>query len=462
MPKTKGLFISLCLFIFLSVGVFAAAPKHKITFNIKGLQNTQVYMGCHYGDKDYIQDTAKVDAKGNFEFSGAEELPGGVYFVLLKSRKYFEIVIDHEQKFSMACDTTDFIVSMKVIGSPENSAFYQYLRYVTGRHAEVEKYEKEQNRTKIDTVNAEVKRYKVGFEHSHSDFLLSKVFAAAEEPVIPPSPKLPNGKIDSTFPYRYYKAHFFDNIDFSEGRLVRSPVIFPRIKEYLTRLTVQDPDSIIAAADYLVGKAKGNPDMFKFIVAYITSTYEGSNIMGMDAVFVHMAKKYYSLQQTPWVSASQLEKIIERATQLDPILIGKRCPRVVLPDTANVMRALDSVHARYTVLYFWDYDCGYCQKVTPKLIKWYDSIKGEGIEVYAVELNETEIAKWKDYIKKNRLDWINVSDIFHTSNVHQQFDINATPIIYVLDENKNIIAKKIEIEELNRVLRNDMEKHNHK
>src|SRR5581483_12266432 len=131
-----------------------------------------------------------------------------------------------------------------------------------------------------------------------------------------------------------------------------------------------------------------------------------------------MAKKYYSPQQTPWVSAKQLQNMVERANQLDPILIGKKCPEVALPDTANVIRSLMAVRARYTVLYFWDYDCGFCQKETPKLVKWYDSIKGEGIEVYAVETNENEVAKWKDYIKKNKLDWINVSDIFHTDNIH--------------------------------------------
>ncbi len=82
--------------------------------------------------------------------------------------------------------------------------------------------------------------------------------------------------------------------------------------------------------------------------------------------------------------------------------------------------------------------------------------------MYAIETNENEVAKWKDYIKKNKLDWINVTDIFHTDNIHQRFDIIATPVIYVLDENKNIIAKKIEIGDLNKVIRNDMEKHKNK
>lgn len=432
MPKTKLFTLCFFIFIIISISAYASAPKHKISFNIKGLQNTLCFMGCHYGDKDYIQDTAKVDDKGNFEFSGDKELDGGIYFIMLKSRKYFEFIVDKEQKFSIhVTDTNDFVGAVKVTGSDENAFFYAYLNYVTQQHAVIEKYQKDNNQSQIDTVNEKVKRYKEDFEKKHPDMFLSKVFKAAEDPVIPSSPKLANGKVDSTFPFRYYKSHFLDDVDFSDGRLVRSPVLHPRIKDYLTRLTVQQPDSIIVAADYLVAKAKANKEMFKYIVAYITSAYEASNIMGMDKVFVHMVKKYYTPDLAYWVSASQMERIQERATQLDPILVGKYVPELVLPDTSNIMRALDSVKARYTILYFWDYDCGFCQKETPKLIKWYDSVKDEGIEVYAVETNEANINKWKEYVREHKLDWINVADVFRTSNMHQQFDITSTPVIFV-------------------------------
>ena len=455
--KTKNTFLS-GLFTIATALTLQAAPKgHDLKFNLSGLKNTICFLGCHYGDKDYIQDTAKVDAKGNFEFAGEKELPGGVYFIMLKSKaKYFEIIIDKEQKFAMTADTVDFIKSMKVIGSDENKLFYEYLKYVTTKHdeqVELDKQakdgpDKEGAKVKMDTLDSQVMRYKKDFIKIHSDMLLSKVFNAAEEPVIPPTPKLANGRPDSTFAFRYYKTHYFDNVDFSDGRLVRSPVFYPKIKEYLERLTVQDPDSIIVAADYLVQKAGKDKDMFKFLVAYITSTYESSNIMGMDAVFVHMANKYYTPDQADWVTATQLEKIRSRAQQLDPILVGKKAPSLVMPDSNNVMQAFDSIRADYTILYFWDFDCGHCQKETPKLIRWYDSIKGEGIEVYSIQTNESSTAKWKDYVKAHKLDWINVMDVYHTTNFRHDYDVLTTPMLYLLDENKKIIAKKINTEDL--------------
>jgi len=460
--KTKTTFLSSLFIIATALSVYAAPKGHDLKFNLTGLKNTICFLGCHYGDKDYIQDTAKVDVKGNFEFAGEKELPGGVYFIMMKSKaKYFEIIIDKEQKFAMTADTVDFIKSMKVAGSDENKLFYEYLKYVTTKHDDqvaLEKQakdgpDKEGAKVKMDTLDAQVIRYKKDFIKIHSDMLLSKVFNAAEEPVIPPTPKLANGRPDSTFAFRYYKTHYFDNVDFTDGRLVRSPVFYPKIKEYLERLTVQDPDSIITAADYLVQKAGKDKDMFKFLVAYITSTYESSNIMGMDKVFVHMAEKYYTPDQADWVSASQLEKIRSRAEQLKPVLVGKVPPSLVMPDSNNVMQAFDSIHADFTILYFWDFDCGHCQKETPILIRWYDSIKGEGIEVYSIQTNESSTTKWKDYVKAHKLDWINVMDIYHTSNFRHDYDVLTTPMIYLLDENKKIIAKKINTEDLDKVIK---------
>ena len=464
--KIKILFLTLLFFVAATLSLQAAPKKHVIKFTVKGLKNIVCYLGGHYGDHDYIYDTAKVDDKGNFQFSGDKDLDGGVYFIIsADKKKLFEFIIDKEQKFSIMADTTDYIKTMKVVGSEENSLFYDFQRYAMKAHEKLDSLanivkngpDKEGARKQLDTLNARGKRYRNDFVAKHADMFMAKVLNAVEEPVVPPAPILSNGRPDSTFAFKYYKAHFFDNVDFSDPRLIHTPVLFPKIKEYLTRLTIPDPDSIINAADYLIQKAGSDKDMLKFLVQYIIYTYENSEIMGMDAVFVHMAKKYYTPELAFWVSASQLERVKERADQLDPILIGKKAIPIVLPDTNNVMQALDSVKAEYTVLYFWDYDCSHCQKETPVLIKWYDSIKAEGIEVYAVQTN-SGVDKWKEYIKKHKLDWMNVMDIYHTGNFRHDYDVVTTPMIYLLDENKKIIAKKINAEDLDKVLKHYKER----
>ncbi len=52
--------------------------------------------------------------------------------------------------------------------------------------------------------------------------------------------------------------------------------------------------------------------------------------------------------------------------------------------------------------------------------------------------------KWLNFIQERKLyDWINVYDLYHLSKYRDLYDISSTPVIYLLDEKKEIIAKRI-------------------
>src|SRR5437764_6527992 len=135
----------------------------------------------------------------------------------------------------------------------------------------------------MKAVDKGVIDYKLNYIKEHPNTLLAKVFQASQEPDVPEAPKLENGQKDSTFAFRYYKEHYFDGFDFADDRLLRTPVYHSKISTYLKTLTLQMPDSIIRVADFLVEKAKPNKETYKYMVWFITNTYETSNIMGMDA-----------------------------------------------------------------------------------------------------------------------------------------------------------------------------------
>ena len=50
---------------------------------------------------------------------------------------------------------------------------------------------------------------------------------------------------------------------------------------------------------------------------------------------------------------------------------------------------------------------------------------------------------WVEFIQKNNLDWINVCDSKRHSNFRFEWDIQSTPQIYILDQNKVIKARRI-------------------
>ena len=63
--------------------------------------------------------------------------------------------------------------------------------------------------------------------------------------------------------------------------------------------------------------------------------------------------------------------------------------------------------------------------------------------------NDFENETWLKYIQDNNLDWINGSDGGDfTSNFRHLYDVYSTPQTYLLDKDKKILIKKIEVEAL--------------
>jgi peroxiredoxin len=451
-------------------GVDKGKEGYEIKARIQGLKDTVCYFGYHLGDKQYVSDTVRIDSKGNMVFRGDKKLEGGIYLIVPPNKKFLEVLITDEQHFSFETDTVDILKNMKFKGSPENELFYQYLNQITIKQKQIEPLRKRYDqikeskkdsaevlKEKINAIDKEVKEYKSQLAKDHPDKLLSKILKATFEPEVPEAPILANGRKDSTFAYRYFKAHFWDQVDLTDGRLIRTPVLLPKVNYYMEKLTYQIPDSVLVSARLIIEKSKASKEMFKYLVVTLTSNYEISKIMGMDAVFVGLVEDYYKTGQAYWADSLLTFKITDRARVMKPLLLGKRTPNLILADTSGVMQNLWNVNAKYTVLCFWDPDCSHCKKVVPKLKEWYSANKSKGVEVFGV-CTETEEQKWKKFIRDNNLDWINVADIQLHNHFRSVYDISSTPVIYMLDKNKVIFAKKMGVEQMSEILDNQIKK----
>lgn len=465
-------------FIFAATYVVAGNPEgYNIKITVKGLKEGEsCLLANYYGDKQYIKDSAKVNSKGEVVFQGTEKYPQGVYLFVPQNKKYFDFIVDENQHFSLETDTIDYIKEMKVKGSTENKFFFDYQFFMSSKQREIEPLREVYRNIskgntdstklimdKMTSIDKEVKEFKNNFIKNNPNTFVAKLMKAMEHIEIPEAPLLADGKKDSTFAYRYYKGHFFDNVDFSDDRMLRTPIFHNLIKEYMEKMTPQTPDSINVSADYIAEKGKANPEVFKYIIYWLTYNYESSNIMGMDAVFVHMVEKYYVTQQAYWVDSAQLAKITNRAYTLKPLLLGKKAPPIVMADSNGVNISLYDVKANYTIVIFWDHGCGHCKKEIPKLSELYKTkLKAKGVKVYAIE-SEDKPDEWKKFINEHQLDWINVyqPDAYQRAVTKKIYDIYSTPTLYLLDENKIIKGKRIDSEQIGgfiEALENDKKK----
>ncbi|MEI6122723.1 MAG: redoxin domain-containing protein [Bacteroidota bacterium] len=445
------------------------AGGYKIHVKINGVVDSTCYLAHYYGQYQQVDDTAVANSKGEMFFEGKNALPGGIYFVVIPKKKYFDFVIDKEQEIWFETDTADLVKNMKVKGSTDNKNFYEYVNFVSGNQAlfnrlktrlDANKDNKDSTeliKKEVAQIDERVKSYKLDFITKYPTSLPTKVFLASKEPEIPETPLLPNGRKDSTFAYRFYKAHYWDNIDLTDDRILRTPVFYTKLSTYFDKIVVQSPDSIIKEADMLIEKCRPNKEMFKYMVWWVTYTYETSKVMGFDAVFVHMVETYYMKNQCDWLSDVLLKNITDRAMKLKPILLGKVAPNMVMQDTSLQLQSMQAIKARYTVLAFWDYNCGHCKTEIPKLVEFYNAKKKElGIEIFAV-CTDTSMAEMKKFIRANKMNFINVNGPRSiTPKYADLYDIFSTPVIFVLDDKKTIVAKRIDVEQIEEVIRHDI------
>lgn len=470
-------FSNSCIFLLFLAFLFPAkelyAQKgYRINIRIEGLNDSSLLLANYNGDKQFVADTAFRSKNGDFTFAGDTPRPEGMYILAGANKaRLFDFILSGKQEFTITGNKENIPLSLNARGSSENQLFFDYIRFLAEKQKQqanltglkrkfaVKSDSAEIVNNQITLLNEEVKRYISGIINSNTGSFVSLFLKAMQEPEIPATPVLSNGRPDSLFNYRYYKAHFWDNADLSDDRLIRTPFLHGKVEQYLTKLTSPAPDSLIVAIDNLFRRAKDNEETFKYLMWYLTVKYESSEIMGYDAIFVHLADTYYADPKMSWMNATVKENLIKRANTLRPILIGKQAPELILLDTLQRPVSLYKIKAEYTLIYFWDPDCSHCKKETPLLRDLYLKDKQlYNLEIYAVCM-DTSWTEMKQYILKNEMKWINVNGFYSmTPDFRELYDVHSSPVMYLLDREKKIIAKRVLTEQMYGILGNLKEK----
>jgi thiol-disulfide isomerase/thioredoxin len=454
---TLAVFITCCFVLLNLASSFANESGYKIKFQIKGIPDTVCYLANYYGDKTYLTDTTTVEKNGKFVFEGDTLLPGGVYILAgQQNNKYLEFIVGNDQQFEVYTEVSDLLGKARFSGSTENKVFFEYINENINYHRNLqrlknqkEEYPNSQQASdkKIDSLNSAFSEYKENLIKSNPDLFASVLIKASTEPEMPDVPVLENGREDSVFAYQYYKNHYWDNFDLTDDRLLRSPLFHKRMDRYFEQVLYQHPDTITKEADKFIDRIRPSKEVFKYVVWYLTFTYETSKIMGFDEIFVHMADNYYATGEAFWADSSVVKSITKRANELRNILIGSFAPNMILLDTAGGFTSLYHVPSEYVIVMFYETDCGHCQKEVEKLKPFTDTTNLD-IQVYAV-CTDTSLNDWKKFIHKNQLNWVNVNGTRSiTPDYHDLYSISMTPTLFLLDKRKKIIAKRLKSDQL--------------
>ncbi|GAB3718661.1 DUF5106 domain-containing protein [Spirosoma flavus] len=350
---------------------------------------------------------------------------------------------------------------MHIIGSEENALFYGYQQEMLTLYDQSKALTSQENgktdsvtvsmlRTKKQELLLKTTTFRKQFYLDHAHTFTVKLLKEASEPEIPRDQPTLTNHSDPNFPMHYLKRHYWDEFDFSDGRLLRTPFLQGKLERYIKELTNQVPDSLIKAADFVVDKAIAgqNKDIKNYTIYYITSQYERPTIVGVEGLYVHMFEKYYATGIMSVSDTATIKIIGQLVAAMRRNLTGKSFSMPAVSDTLGQALALKALKAEYSVIYFYSPTCGHCRESAPKVAQFADKYKSQGIRVVAIAVDQSP-QEWKAFIKQFKLgNAINGYDFTHTIDFRHQYDVFMTPTVYILNKDKTILAPKLPVENI--------------
>ena len=461
---TKKFILSFILILSFFVNAFAK-DGYQIKVHFSDAKDSLVYL-CHYygkGSTVFKDDSAKLNNNGEAIYKSNNRIVGGIYMLLFADKSAsMEIILLNGDNYSLEVSKADMYHTAKFSGVTENNNFYEYQKFLSNYGREYQQVEAglATAKTKKDTNKVyelmrekgkELNAYRINYVNKNPTAFLSKLFNALEEPEIPSElPTKADGSKDSSYPREFYKGNYWKKYDFQDDRLIYTPIFERKLEDYLTKLVVPVPDTVIKEADVLLKASKGSDETFKYTLWYLTRWSETSKIMGMDEVFVYLVENYYMKGEATWIDSAQLAKYEDRARKIAPNMIGQPAMDLRMVDTNDNVIPLSSIKADYTILIFWSPTCGHCQKEMPKFDSLYHTLlKKYNVKMYAVEA-EDETVKWKKFIQDHKLGegWTHVHDPKRVTNFRAFYDVYSTPTVYLLDDKKIIKGKRIDHENI--------------
>ena len=455
-------------FFLLLFSVFANAEGYKINLKINSGINQKIKLANYYVGNIYLKDSLQLDNSGAGVFQSDTVLPQGLYKIYLDEKNHFDFLLGADQDFSMQKES--FVSpDIEIAGAVETDEFFKYTSFMQNlqkKGAEINNKiktatgdEKAKLQTEMGGLTNQLHEYwfriKVEYPNTFlSAFLLANYVPALDITTLPAEVQK-NDSLLLLARFNFQKEHFWDYFDYTDERFLYTPFFKPKLETWFTKVLYQNYDSIKTEVFRFIEEVRPSKRIFQFAVSWFLNASINSNIMGMDALFVDLARTYYFSGQAFWATAESMKKIRENVAFAEHNLIGNTAPDLTLENIDGEHVNLHKIKSKITIVLIYEPDCSHCKEFVPHLHNdVYQKFKDKGLKVFAIySMDKKE--EWAEFlIKHNLYDWINVWDENHISQFKILYDSRKTPAVYILDENKKIIAKSITVEQISELMKN--------
>jgi thiol-disulfide isomerase/thioredoxin len=466
--------LKITLFVLLFGAASALSAQMDSTLievQIEGIPAGKTRLVGVFGDRNYLADSADVDATGRFTLRRKNLLPAGFYtFLLPGGNKNFSILIDKDQRFFLRAKADDIGGTMQVNGSLNTSLFYENYRFQAKQDPELQKMadimkanpesspEHQKAKERQTQILDERKAHLEGIYKQFPDAFFTKFKMAGQNPDLT-FPRKPNGDIDTLAQLMHYRGHFWDNVDFSDSRLLYTPVVGNKLRRYIKDMTPQNRDSIIPVADALVRRVLPHKPYFQFFANWIALQYENTktSVMDGEAVYVHIVKNYFTPELATWEKPENLEKLQKHVWEMEASLLWKKGPDVRAKDImTGSERGIYEITSPLVVVFMFSPDCEHCQKDAPKIQEIARNWKNRGVSFFGIGVSTTA-EELKPFVQKHGFDFPVVFDPTNRA-IYAKYFVDITPELYVLNKERIIVAKNLKAEQLEVIFKRELDK----
>jgi len=360
-----------------------------------------------------------------------------------------DFLIDDSRQFTLSGDAKMSAASIKVKGSKANEMMYNYMATQASARSEAEGLQKSGDKKGMEALTARMEAYEAEMNLKGKDNLFFQLIKQCEHPTVPDSVE------NKAY---YYRTHYWDPLfETKHGVqdkeiLLHSPQMFNKMNYFFFGLLYHaDSDTINKELDLLMTRIGNDTAMARYVLQFIEPKYyRSTRNIGWDAVWCHIASEYILKGRCPWMRESELYLARNNYNRISRSIIGQHGEELWMLDTTQIdapehWHSSHNQPTRYVILWFWDPDCHHCQEQSAELKVLYDSLQtapDRRFEVYAVGY-ESDVDKWKKYIKKHGFNWINVGGPHVNIDYQEAYNIHGAPTMIILDEHRDIIMNKV-------------------
>ena len=406
----------------------------KIKVKIENHHDSIYYLLKYQSDKTHtILDKSSVSDDYK-TFTNDINYDEGIY-VLADSEQnpLFEILLGKDQKFSIHVEELMDLGSYTVKGCKETSAYFDIYSKTTLNKLHIKALESEMeffpdNARKIDSIKLKHNEYLESIRIKYLNSFLDTYICFNKEIIVPEEYK------DNK--EQYIIDHYFDDVLFGDTRILNTRLLKNKLDDYFDNyMSKQTPEVICQKIDDLISmindselRVQGSESSIRdYVLWYLYSKYFNPENIENELVYIHLVDNYFSKLEIENLTDNIRKEIIKRADILRDITIRKTAPSISFTDDNGDTICLDNIKSKYTVLFFYKPDCQKC--IRDKRI--LGLIKKRRNDLTVLEINISED---------------NYNNVSH--DIIKKYDVMTTPTIYLLNKNKEIIAKHIKAEEI--------------